>query len=30
MANPRLMDCNIENVGILIITFRKNEDEIIV
>ena len=30
MANPRLMGCNNENVGILITNFRNKEDKIIV
>ena len=30
MANPRLMGCNNENIGILITNFRNKEDKIIV
>ena len=30
MANPRLMGCNNENIGILITNFRNKEDKILV
>ena len=30
MANPRLMGCKNENIGILITNFKKKEDKIIV